>query len=917
MDSRSAPALGPVPSAEGASPALAQWFAAKAQHPDALLFFRMGDFFELFFADAEAASEALGLALSYRGEHRGERVPMCGVPVHAHEAYLARLIRRGFRVAICEQMETPEEAKKRKAATLRREVVRLVTPGTVTEDALLEAARPAWLLALAPGEGGAVGAAWLDISTGAFETESLPAAALPGLLARLEPAELLASPDLAAVLPGIAGERATEAVPPRDAAGLVAAAYGVSTLEGFGTYSAAEIAAAAMALDYVKTTQRGGEAALAHLSRPVPRGARGVLHMDAATRRSLEILRSERGDTRDCLLGAVDRTVTGAGGRELASRLACPLAEAEPILARHDAVAALLASAPLRNAVRDALRGAPDMARALGRLSLDRFAPRDLAAIRDGLGRAAAVADALDAAADAPPLLRDAAAALRPDPDPAPELARALAETVPARLDDPGLVAAGYDGQLDGLRRLRDDARGAIAAMQLDLAQAWGVASLKVKHHQQFGYLAEVPAAAGEKLLREAPAAARGELAPVHRQTMANGHRFTCAALADLDRRLAEAGEAAAKRERSVARHLRDLCLGAAPGIARAATALAEVDVHAAAAALASEGGWCRPAMVDRPDFAVTAGRHPVVAAALGRERGAGGGGAFVPNDCDLSPGRRVCLLTGPNMAGKSTFLRQNALFVVLAQAGMFVPAEAARLGLVDRLFSRVGAADDIAGGRSTFMVEMAETAAILNQAGPRSLVVLDEVGRGTATWDGLAVAWAVLEALHDRLRCRTVFATHFHELTALAGRLPELSLATMRVREWRGQVVFLHSVGQGAAERSWGLHVARLAGVPKPVLVRAGAVLEALEERARGLEPLSEELPLLSRTAGRGDPAGAAGLGAEDAPPPAPHPALEALAALDPDSLSPREAQEALYRLHSMLNEAVFAPQHALGSAG
>src|SRR5918998_335345 len=406
MDSLPAPALGPVPSAEGASPALAQWFAAKAQHPDALLFFRMGDFFELFFADAEAASEALGLALSFRGEHRGERVPMCGVPAHAHEGYLARLIRRGFRVAICDQMETPEEAKRRRAPTLRREVVRLVTPGTVTEDALLEAARPAWLLALAPGDGGAVGAAWLDVSTGAFETESLPAAAdLPGLLARLEPAELLAPPDLAAVLPALAGERATEAVPPRDAAGLVAAAYGVSTLEGFGTYSDAEVSAAAMALDYVKATQRGGPEALAHLSRPVPRG--------------------ERGDTRDCLFGAVDRTVTAAGGRELASRLACPLAEAEPILARHDAVAALLASAPLRNAVRDTLRGAPDMARALGRLSLDRFAPRDLAAIRDGLDRAAAVAGAIGAAGEgAPPLLREAAAALRPDPDPAPELAR-------------------------------------------------------------------------------------------------------------------------------------------------------------------------------------------------------------------------------------------------------------------------------------------------------------------------------------------------------------------------------------------------------------------------------------------------------------------------------------------------------------
>ncbi|MBV1795978.1 DNA mismatch repair protein MutS [Siccirubricoccus sp. G192] len=879
-------------SAEGASPAIAQWFAAKAQHPDALLFFRMGDFFELFFADAEAAAAALDIALTYRGEHQGQRVAMCGVPAHSHESYLARLIRRGFRVAICEQMETPEEARRRKAPTLRREVVRLVTPGTITEETLLEAARPAWLLALAPGGEGELGAAWLDVSTGGFETESLARADLGALLARLEPAEVLAPPPLAGD-PALAGARVSEAALPRDGARLVAEAFGVATLEGFGQFGPAEVAAAAMALDYVRTTQRG---ALPHLSPPVPRGAEGVLEMDAATRRSLEILRAERGGAKDCLLGAVDRTITAAGARELAARLAGPLAEAEPIASRHDAVSALLAAAPLRAAIRAALRGAPDMARALARLSLDRFAPRDLAAVRDGLARAAAIAEALvepGGLAAVPPLLQEAGRALRPARDPAPELARALAETLPARLEEPGLVAPGYDGQLDALRRLRDDARGAIAALQLDLAQAWGVASLKIRHHQQFGYLAELPAAAGEKLLRDAPAKATGEFAPVHRQTMANGHRFTCAALAGLDRRLAEAAEGAAKRERLIARHLRELCLAAAPGITRAAAALAALDVHAAAAELAAEGGWCRPEITERSDFAVTAGRHPVVMAALARNRGP----AFVPNDCDLSPGRRLCLLTGPNMAGKSTFLRQNALFVVLAQAGFFVPAEAARLGLVDRLFSRVGAADDIAGGRSTFMVEMAETAAILNRAGPRSLVVLDEVGRGTATWDGLAIAWAVLEALHDRIRARTIFATHFHELTALAGKLPELAPATMRVREWKGEVVFLHSVAPGVAERSWGLHVARLAGVPRAVLTRGAAVLAALEARARGLDPLSDELPLFARPA---TPLGTPLAGA--APLPDPHPVLAALAALDPDALSPREAQAALYRLRTLL---------------
>ena len=463
---------------------------------------------------------------------------------------------------------------------------------------------------------------------------------------------------------------------------------------------------------------------------------------------------------------------------------------------------------------------------------------------------------------------------------------------------------------------MRDDARGAIAAMQLDLAQAWGVASLKIRHHQQFGYLAEMPAAAGEKLLRAPPAKLAGTpQAPVHRQTMANAHRFTCAALAELDRKLAAAGEQAARREAAVVRHLRGLCLSAARGIDAAAAAMAEVDIHAAAAALAGDGGWCRPEMVERPEFRIRQGRHPVVEAALARNRGP----AFVPNDADLSPGQRLCLLTGPNMAGKSTFLRQNAIMVVLAQAGLFVPAAEARLGLVDRLFSRVGAADDIAGGRSTFMVEMTETAAILNQATPHSLVVLDEVGRGTATWDGLAIAWSVLEALHDRIRCRAIFATHFHELTALSGKLPELQLAHMKVREHRGEVVFQHLVGPGAAEKSWGLHVARLAGVPRAVVQRAGAVLTALEERARGLEPLAEELPLFNGA----PPARQA---AEAQPSVASHPVLDALDALDPDTLSPREALEALYRLRMLqsgkdcdkkAHEAVVAPHSAVSSVG
>ncbi|SUE42996.1 DNA mismatch repair protein MutS [Roseomonas gilardii] len=900
-----------LPAAEGATPAMAQWFAAKAAHPDALVFFRLGDFFEMFFDDAILAGEVLGLATSHRGEHNGRPIPMAGVPAHAHEAYLARLLRRGYRVALCDQMETPEQAKARKASTIRREVVRVVTPGTVTEDSLLEGGRPSWLLALAEGGGThggeRLGAAWLDISTGMVCTESVPPAEAATLLSRLEPAEILAPPALVAsgALAGC-GERLRETVPPRDPARIACAAWEVASLDGFGAFSEEEVAALAMALDYVRATQGG---TLPRLSPPECCGESRLLRMDAATRRSLEILRSERGDAESCLFAAVDRTLTGAGGRELAARLAAPLAEPEPIRERHEAVEFLLGDSRLRAALRQGLRGAPDMQRALARLSVGRFFPRDLAAMAEGLGRAESIRQALDRSEGVPLLLLRAAKALLPEHSPRAELARALAEELPSRFEDGNAIATGYDGQLDGLRRLRDGAREAILEMQRELARAWGVASLKIKHHQQFGHLVEVPSAAGETLLRAK--AMEGPHAPIHRQTMANAYRFTCTALAELDRKLSSAREEAARREARVVAHLRQLCLDAAPGIAAAATALAEIDVQQAAAELAAGGGWCRPEIAEGTGFRVRGARHPVVDAALRKARGP----AFVPNDADLSPGRRLCLLTGPNMAGKSTFLRQNALLVVLAQAGLFAPAEEARIGLVDRLFSRVGAADDIAGGRSTFMVEMSETAVILNQAGPRSLVILDEVGRGTATWDGLAIAWAVLEALHDRLRCRAIFATHFHELTALSGKLPDLAPARMEVREHRGRVVFLHTVAPGASERSWGLHVARLAGVPRAVVARAESVLAALEARAKGLDPLEEELPLLR--AARPAPGASApqhfspGVAWDEGFHPEPEPAAsdkalrESLEAMDLDAMSPREALEALYRLKSLAGAA------------
>ena len=844
-----------------ATPAMAQWFSLKALNPDALLFFRMGDFYELFFEDAHAAVGALDIALTHRGEHDGKPIPMCGVPISAAEAYLARLIRRGFRVAVGEQMEDPKLRVGK--APIRREVVRLVTPGTLTEDSLLEASRANLLLALVA-EARSLGVAWLDMSTGLFETQSLALPGLASLLGRLDPAEILASGDVDL---GDWTERRTrvgEAPAPERARRVLAEAFEAASLDAFGTFSDGEARAAAMALEYVRATQAGK---LPRLARPVPQGDAATLELDAATRASLEITRARDGGAHS-LLGSIQRTLTAPGARRLAELISAPLTDPAAIAARQEGWV-WLRSHPDVASLRAALRGVPDIVRALGRLSLGRSGPRDLAALRDGLAAAARIAALLDGAL--PPLLARSRAALTTAPELAVLLDAALATPAPLRLED-GAIAGGFDGELDAHRALRDDSRRVIATLQLDFAQRFGVASLKIKHHAQLGYVIEVPAAAVEAL--------RAHSVLTLRQGMANGARFTTPELSELDRRIAEAGELAQARERLVFAHLVRQALAQSEALSACADALAWIDVLQSAAKLAEPGTWCRPLVTQDAAFDITAGRHPVVEAALA------GRAAFVPNDCQLPPERRVLLLTGPNMAGKSTFLRQSALIVVLAQAGLPVPAEAATIGVVDRLFSRVGAADDLARGRSTFMVEMTETASILHQAGPRSLVVVDEIGRGTATLDGLAIAWAVLEALHNAIRCRCIFATHFHELSQLTGELPHLAPHVMRVREHRGDVIFLHEVGKGAAGRSWGVHVARLAGVPASVVKRAGQLLQALETRAGRLTDAAS-LPLF-------------------ASPPEPEPALPdpvraALADLDPDAMSPREALDALYRLRRL----------------
>ena len=867
--------------AAGASPAMAQWFAIKAEHPRALLFFRMGDFYELFFEDARAAAAALDIALTARGAHQGAPVPMCGVPVAQAELYLARLIRRGFRVAIVEQTEDPAARARGAKGPLARAVVRLVTPGTLTEEALLEAGQANFLAAIAMTKTG-LGLAWLDISTGIFETESCMAPALPALLGRIDPAEILAPPELE--LGGFAARRVSPeglAMPlSGDAAAArraLAEAFGVRSLDAFGAFSDAEALAAATALAYVRATQMG---AMPRLSRPAAMGQAGLLAMDAATRASLEILRARNGGEAGALLDAVKRTVSAAGARKLASWLTAPITDLAELEARQTAWLALRDDPRSLERVRGALRGAPDLVRALGRIALNRGGPRDLAAVRDAVRLAAALAAMLPAG---PPMFARLAQALRPGSEVPELLGAALVDLPPARLEDGPVIRPGFDAELDAERALRDETRAVIAGFQAELAGRYGVAGLKIRHHAQLGYVVEAPAAAAERLRQHS------EL--ILRQGMANGARFTHPELSALDRRIAEAADRAGARERAVVGRLTGQVLAGAEVLAGCAEALALLDVLQSAASLALSRKWCRPALSGDTAFEIRAGRHPVVEAALPPGTG------FVPNACDLSPECRLMLLTGPNMAGKSTYLRQNALMVILAQAGLPVPAEAMRLGLVDRLFSRVGAADDLAAGRSTFMVEMTETAAILHQAGPRSFVIVDEIGRGTGTRDGLAIAQAVLEELHGNTRCRAIFATHFHELSLLGEHLPRLRAATLRVKEWKGEVVFMHEVVPGAAQRSWGVHVARLAGVPETVTRRAEALLREAERNGAA----AAALPLFAAAESTESAlAGAARACEVEAAP-----ACEVEAALEriePDELTPRQALTVLYELRTKL---------------
>jgi len=886
------------------TPMMAQYLEMKRAARDALLFYRMGDFYELFFDDAVKASAALDITLTKRGKHQGQEIPMCGVPHHAYEAYLARLIRKGFNVAICEQVEDPAEAKKRGSkSVVRRDIVRYVTPGTLTEDSLLEAGRSNHLAAIAMLRGGAEAAlAWTDVSTGELFVRPTTLAEARLHAASLSLSELIvpdnAEENWAAALAELGAEFKTSLQPgaffdSRAGERRLLEHFKLGSLDGFGQFSRAELAALGAVLAYIELTQVGRMPAL----RPPRRAdASSAMTIDQATRASLELLQTQSGAREGSLAAAIDRTVTGPGARLLAARLSAPLTDPDAINARLDCVETLAREERPLTAIREALSGMPDLARALSRLSLERGGPRDLAAIRDGLDSAREIASLLSGLNRTAPLPTDlarAAAALE-----AREkggfsalhrlLTEALADSLPMLARDGGFIARDFDPGPDNVRLLRDESRRVIAGLEASYRQQTDLRTLKIKHNNVLGYFVEVPPGQADRLIAPPHSALF-----IHRQTLASAVRFTTTELADLDSKIARARDEALERELEIFKRLVGDLMMSADEIGEAADAAASLDVAAGFAVLAREEAYVRPSIDRSLAFDIKGGRHPVVEQAL-RKAGSGG---FTANDCALADeaGAKLWLVTGPNMAGKSTFLRQNALIAILAQAGGYVPAQSAHLGVADRVFSRVGAADDLARGRSTFMVEMVETAAILNQASERALVILDEIGRGTSTFDGLSIAWATVEHLHNKVRCRGLFATHYHELTALSASLQRLANVSMRVREWKGEVVFLHEVVNGPADRSYGVAVARLAGLPGGGVKRAEAVLALLESQRQSGS--ISDLPLFAAAAPSESPP-------EPEPAPRASQLAEALSALDPDALTPREALESLYRLKLLADD-------------
>lgn len=880
------------PAFEGeTTPLMTQYLGLKMQYPDVLLFFRLGDFYELFFEDAVKASQALDIALTRRGQHQGQDIPMCGVPAHAYESYLAKLIRKGFRVAIAEQTESPVEAKKRGGKSIvSRDVVRIITPGTITEDALLEARHSNHLLAIVQ-LGAELAAAWLELTAGQPQVQQLAPEALPALLERLQPSEIVLPDTLLTAdhpLSPTLGQWRSALTPlpvsrfdSANAAKQLHTRYQVGTLAAFGDFNRAEIAALGALLDYASLTQRG---TLEHIAPPVQQSSRGVMQIDAATARNLELTRTLGGERKGSLLATIDYTITGAGARLLARWLAAPLCDRAAIESRLDGVTYGTQNSKLCENLREHLRHSPDLERSLARIALGRGGPRDLAALRDALTAADAIRSALLAQPyEALPLLwQNIITELDEHHTLVDQLTRALKTELPHLSRDGGFIARHYAPALDELLTLRDDSQRLVIGLQQNYSTTAQVPTLKIKHNNVIGYHIEVTPQHADKL------GALPELF-IHRQSLANAARFTTVELNELEKKISEAAGRALALELQIFAELTTAVMNRIEPIRQTAQGLATLDTLLGLALCAQDNHYCRPSLTDELDFSILSGQHPVVAQALRRSSA----GDFIANDCDLNTSQRLWLLTGPNMAGKSTFLRQNALIAVLAQMGSFVPAHAATIGIIDRLFSRVGAADDLARGRSTFMVEMVETAAILNQATERSLVILDEIGRGTATYDGMALASAVIEHLHHHNRTRALFATHYHELTDLRSQLPALHCATMKIREWQSEIIFMHAVIAGVADRSYGIHVAKLAGLPAAVIARAETLLSQLEQqhnKPRGR--ITAELPLFAQAPPVVAPEPVATI----------NPALEQLIKTNPDELTPKQALELLYALKGMM---------------
>lgn len=865
------PQQSPTPSK--LTPTMAQYCQFKEEYSDSLLFFRLGDFYELFFDDAVIAARDMDIVLTKRGKNEGDDIPMCGVPAHAYETYLARLIQKGHKVAICEQVEDPETAKKRgNKGPLKREVVRVVTPGTLTEENLLNSKQNNFLVAISPIVKSDIGVAVIDLSTGTFFIESTDLKNLPSVLSRLNPVEivlpdkLLQEPSLfehlnqwkkkLSPLPQARFDR-------ENSRRRLEEVYVVKTLDAFGCFSEAEVRAAGALIDYIQITQKS---ALKLIDRPRQLKNNQLMVIDPATRKSLEIHTTQAGQKIGSLLDTIDYTLTAAGSRTLSFYLSAPLTNAEQINQRLDAVEFLIQHQNVYTYLREVLKLCPDMERALSRLNLGRGNPRDLGAVRDGLAQAQQLKQSL-ASLQLPLLLQKTLEKLGHFGQIIDKLSRALGDTLPFHTRDGNFIASDYNSDLDSFRYFRDHSKEHLTKLQEDYIARTGVSTLKIKHNNIIGYHIDVGASHAPKIPDDF----------IHRQTMASSLRYTTPELSEVEKKIVSAAQQILDLETKIFEDLVEDIKQQISDMLGCCRALAVIDVLSALASLAIDQNYSRPVVDNSLTFDIQQGFHPIVAAALKKESQI----PFVRNDCRMSDDKKIFLITGPNMAGKSTYLRQNALIAILAQIGSFVPAVSAHIGVIDRIFSRVGAADDLAAGRSTFMVEMVETAAILHQSTNRSFVILDEIGRGTATYDGLSIAWAVVEALAQHNGCRTLFATHYHELTQLETTLPCLACKTMRIQEWDGKVIFLHEVISGAADRSYGIHVAALAGLPQPVINRATQILSTLEATKKSDITIPEATP----------PVQATGLS----------PIERQLLSLDIDSLSPREALDTLYQLKNL----------------